>query len=845
MRINEVVKLTGVSARTLQYYDEIGLLIPQKLDNGYRDYTEENLEKLQKILFYRFLKFKLNDIKELLEGDFDNLKILEQQRELILREKEKFEVILHNIEKTISNYKGEKTMTIEEKFNGFKKEDLNKYENQAVEKYGKDTIEESKNSLNNLGENAKDSSEKAEKSAGGWTIFKQVIANLATEAINSALNAIKSLGDAIVDVGKQAYSNYANYEQLVGGIETLFKDSAPAVKKYANEAYKTAGMDANNYMQTITGFSASLIQGLGGNTKKAAEYGNRAIVDMSDNANKMGTDMASIQNAYQGFAKQNYTMLDNLKLGYGGTKTEMQRLIKDASKMTDVQKQLNVSVDSSSMSFDNIINAISVMQAKMGVAGTTSKEASVTIEGSVNSMKSAWKNMVTGIADSNSDIGELAQNLGSTIVSALKNILPRIQEIIGGIVKAFNGFVTTILPQLIPTIVEFLNNIAQTISTMLPMLIETGKQILTSLLQGLNESAPQLLVVITQLIVGIVQIILENLPLIIEVGIKCIIALIQGITESIPKLIEMLPTIINQIIKVLVDNLPLLINAGIKLLLAIVQGIVNALPQLIEMIPTIVESIIDILMQNLPLLVEASIQIIIAIITGIIKALPKLIEMLPTIIVKIVKTIIENLPKIIESGGRIISALIKGIGSMGGAVKNAIGEIIGKIKDAITSLPGKAVEWGKDVIKGLANGIKNAIHFITDAVKNVAKKITSFLHFSRPDEGPLREYEEWMPDMIQGLAKGIKDTSPILIKQTKELASQMSTALNVNGNIKAKSEYLNNNISNATQNNQTKSNYDMMVSGFMEALGQMKVEMDDEQFGKFVKNNVAREVFSY
>ena len=144
MRINEVVKITGVSARTLQYYDEIGLLIPQKLDNGYRDYTEENLEKLQKILFYRFLKFKLNDIKELLEGDFDNLKILEQQRELILREKEKFEVILHNIEKTISNYKGEKTMTIEEKFNGFKKEDLNKYENQAVEKYGKDTIEESK-----------------------------------------------------------------------------------------------------------------------------------------------------------------------------------------------------------------------------------------------------------------------------------------------------------------------------------------------------------------------------------------------------------------------------------------------------------------------------------------------------------------------------------------------------------------------------------------------------------------------------------------------------------------------------------------------------------------------------
>lgn len=210
MRINEVVKLTGVSARTLQYYDEIGLLIPQKLDNGYRDYTEENLEKLQKILFYRFLKFKLNDIKELLKGGFDNLKILEQQRELILREKEKFEVILHNIEKTISNYKGEQTMTIEEKFNGFKKEDLIKYENQAVEKYGKDTIEESKNRQSGREE-------------------------IVTEEFNEVFRSMAKLKDENVDVAEKEVQS--KVEDLYNNMNEYAFDCSIEVFSYIGKGY--------------------------------------------------------------------------------------------------------------------------------------------------------------------------------------------------------------------------------------------------------------------------------------------------------------------------------------------------------------------------------------------------------------------------------------------------------------------------------------------------------------------------------------------------------------------------------------------------------------------------------
>lgn len=213
--------------------------------------------------------------------------------------------------------------------------------------------------------------------------------SIVSKAMTGAIAAVGTGAAAII---KSSLGVVANMEQQVGGVETLFKDSANTVIANANKAYKTAGMSANNYMETVTSFSASLLQSLGGDTAKAASYADRAIVDMSDNANKMGTNMRDIQNAYQGFAKQNYTMLDNLKLGYGGTQEEMKRLISDASKMTDVQKELGVTVDASSLSFGNIVNAISVVQKQMGITGTTSKEAATTIEGSVNSAKAAWEN---------------------------------------------------------------------------------------------------------------------------------------------------------------------------------------------------------------------------------------------------------------------------------------------------------------------------------------------------------------------------------------------------------------------------------------------------------------------
>ena len=317
---------------------------------------------------------------------------------------------------------------------------------------------------------------------------KGTFSNLAT-GVKNGLSTVAKVGAAAVSAGvagvaaltKMGVEGYAQYEQLMGGVETLFKDSAYTVLNYADEAYKTAGMSANQYMETVTSFSASLLQSLGGDTAKAAEVADRAIIDMSDNANKMGTSMEMIQNAYQGFAKGNYTMLDNLKLGYGGTQEEMKRLIADAAKMTDVQKELGITVDASSMSFGNVVNAISVMQESMGIAGTTAREASTTIEGSLNMMKGAWENLVVGMADEYANIDYLIGNFVESTATAAKNLLPRIEQTLIGIGQLITAL-APIIAEALPKLVE----------AVLPALLTAGVSLITAIVKGVITTLPAL-----------------------------------------------------------------------------------------------------------------------------------------------------------------------------------------------------------------------------------------------------------------------------------------------------------------------------------------------------------------
>lgn len=354
--------------------------------------------------------------------------------------------------------------------------------------------------------------------------------------------AVGAAATGIAVLTKNALNNYAEYEQLVGGVDTLFKDSSAKVQEYAANAYKTAGLSANEYMDTVTSFSASLLQSLGGDTEAAADMANVAITDMSDNANKMGTDMASIQNAYQGFAKQNYTMLDNLKLGYGGTKEEMQRLIDDANALNASQgKYTNYSIES----YADIVSAIHDVQVEMGIYETTADEASTTIQGSVSSMKAAWGNLLVGIADDNANFKTLTEQFVDSLVTVGENIIPRINIIIQGLTQLITEASQTIIPLA-------------------------------------------------------VQILLENLPSIVAAGMDLIIALVSGILDNIDMLIDCVLEMVDVIVDMLIDNLPKLIDGGIRLIAALANGLIRAIPNLVSKIPQIISSIVKGLISGIP-----------------------------------------------------------------------------------------------------------------------------------------------------------------------------------------------------------------------------------------------------
>ena len=456
-------------------------------------------------------------------------------------------------------------------------------------------IEQNDKAVDDLGDSVRDAGNEAEKAGnGGFTVFKGILANLGTQVINSVINGLKALTSGIVNIGKQAIASYADYEQLIGGVETLFKDSAGTVEAYANNAYKTAGLSANQYMETVTSFSASLLSSLGQDTEKASKYADQAIIDMADNANKMGSDISSIQNAYQGFAKQNYTMLDNLKLGYGGTKTEMERLIADANKVKEANGEM---ADLSISSFADVTEAIHIIQTEMGITGTTAKEASTTITGSVNSMKSAWQNLLTGIADDNADFGALINNFVDSIITVADNMIPRIVQTIQGMGELASQLLTTLVPeimaQLPPLIESTLPLLLNAITSMLPAIADAGVKIILSLIQGITNSLPTLVPAVVSAIMTIVNNLLANIPLIIDTGMKLLIGLTQGLIDAIPELIDALPEIIENLITALYTFMPQLAQAGMQLTINVAIGLVRAIPQLVAKIPEIIKAIIN------------------------------------------------------------------------------------------------------------------------------------------------------------------------------------------------------------------------------------------------------------
>lgn len=432
-------------------------------------------------------------------------------------------------------------------------------------------------------------------------------ANLASEFIVSGIkamaSAIKEAASALVDLGKQSIMGFAEQEQLIGGVDTLFKESSAQVQQYANEAYKTAGLSANQYMETVTSFSASLLQSMGGDTQAAAEKANRAITDMSDNANKMGTDMTSIQDAYQGFAKQNYTMLDNLKLGYGGTKQEMERLLADAEKFSGIKYDIS--------SYADIVDAIHVVQTEMGITGTTAKEAATTIQGSSAAMKSAWSNLLTGMSNENLNLDKLVQNVIDSVNTFADNLIPRLQIMLPRFAEGLNKLVTGLIPYVGPALELLLPSLVQGIG---------------SLVSGIVQALPAAVEAITAVIPMLVEQLTILLPQIVSAGVEIIAALASGIGENLPTLI---PAVVDAIITItegLLDHIDLLIIAAGQLIVGLAKGLIEAIPRLIERLPEIISAIVNGLLKGLAAIGEVGLELVKGLFNGISNAAKWLYE---------------------------------------------------------------------------------------------------------------------------------------------------------------------------------------------------------------------------
>lgn len=553
-----------------------------------------------------------------------------------------------------------------------------------------------------------------------------------------AVAGVAAGATALGTLGTKAVEAYADYEQLVGGVETLFGTSAKSAEEYAAQtgesvdnvrmkwaslsraqniimykaenAYKTAGLSANEYMETVTSFAASLVASMDGDTEAAAKRADLAITDMADNANKMGTSMESIQTAYQGFAKQNYSMLDNLKLGYGGTSNEMYRLLSDAKEI-DKTFDAVFSIDAKghlTAGYSDIVQAIHIVQTEMGITGTTAEEAASTIQGSFSMMKSAWQNLVTGMADPDQDLGVLVGNFTDSVVIAGNNLIPRIQELLPRIVEATTSLIGTVSEQL-PAI----------LGTVLPSLVEGATNLATGLMAALPSVLSVLADVAPTVINTLVPALIELLPQITQTGIDVIVSLAQGIADALPQLIPAATDAIIEIVEVLTspENLGNLIDAALAIILALVDGLVDAAPKLIAAVPDIIANLVTAIIVNMPKILEAGVEITMALADGLIKSIPELVAAIPNLILGIVQGIIDNLPEIIMAGPKIIVALATGLIEAIPDIVMVIPRLIRSVVDTFLSFDWGSI--GKNIVDGIKNGFVNMWNSFKQTVENV------------------------------------------------------------------------------------------------------------------------------
>ena len=562
---------------------------------------------------------------------------------------------------------------------------------------------------------------------------KEAGENLGSKLMATAKKVIAAAG--IGKVIMASLNEGGALQQSIGGVETLFKNSADTVKKYASESFRTTGLSANEYMENVTGFSASLLQSLGGDTKKAADIANTAMIDMADNSNKMGTSMEAIQNAYAGFAKQNYTMLDNLKLGYGGTKSEMERLLKDATKLTGVKYDINNLAD--------VYNAIHAVQGELGITGTTAKEASETLAGSLASMKASFTNLL-GAMSIGDDIGPQLEALATTTSTWLfGNFIPMVTQILGNV------------PELIMGVFE----------TGLPLFIEEGGKLLTSLQEGVILNLPTLAETALQTITGFTNGLAVNVGTLISTGTELLSNLITGIVNTIPVLLSYIPQILSGIVTTITTNFPLIIQSGMDLLTKLATG-------LWENRSLIWGYIKDIVNEMLRLVTEIDwIGLGTDVINWISDGIQALFDNLPQLLMDIGTNAWDLVSGIdwLGLGQTIIDTVVAGIDALFNSIPDILESIGEAGMDFITG-----VDWlgvGSDIINGIISGIQNMGSALWDALTGVAQSalnsVKRLLKIGSPSRVFADEVGQWIPE---GVAVGIEANTEAMTDAMKDMA---------------------------------------------------------------------------
>ena len=564
----------------------------------------------------------------------------------------------------------------------------------------------------------------------------------ATNSASKMSSVMKGIGSSAIKVGKglavagaaaatavtalvsKSVGAFADYEQLTGGVETLFGAGGRSVEEYAqsvgksvsdiqgkydslmsaqnvvlenaNKAYMTAGMSANEYMDTVTGFSASLISSLGGDTNKAADYANSALVDMSDNANKMGTDMESIKNAYQGFAKQNYTMLDNLKLGYGGTQEEMKRLLSDAEKLTGQRYDIS--------SFADITQAIHAIQTQMDITGTTAKEASTTISGSWGSLKAAFQNVLVGLTTGGDMFDQSLDALINTAVTSGQNIIPAIKGALSGIGYLIEG----LAPVIGETIPPLINDLA-------PTLANSAVSLISSLVNGLTQSATQFSECLSNMIIVAVAGISSVVPQLLDAASKIVSNLMQGLTNSMPQIVNGAVTLVEGLVNGLVNNIPLLIMGAVQLVASLANGLIANLPRIIDAGVNLITGIVSASYSMMPQIIQNGMQLVVNLAVGLVRAIPQLIAALP----RITGAIVKGFKSVnwFDLGLQLIKSIWEGIKSIGSEMWNGVKEKTSELWGGVKNVVSEKLNNIKSAYDAHGRGLKGATFAAIEGVK--------------------------------------------------------------------------------------------------------------------------------